>query len=113
MGSHAWPAGGRLGLARDRVMDSRVWVSRVRACPKWERPILTCPMPGPVPNPTEGGVATCQRKPGLMRGATLAWRSELGRSRGVPEGKIKVRRGWVWEGVSPSHTLGKKNQNMN
>ena len=28
--------------------------------------------------------------------------------RGVPEGKIKVRRGWVWEGVSPSHTLGKK-----
>ena len=80
MGSHAWPAGGRLGLARDRVMDSRVWVSRVRACPKWERPILTCPMPGPVPNPTEGGVATCQRKPGLMRGATLAWRSELGRS---------------------------------
>ena len=34
-------------------------------------------------------------------------------SRGVPEGKIKVRRGWVWEGVSPSYTLGKKNQNMN
>ena len=33
--------------------------------------------------------------------------------RGVPDGKIKVRRGWVWEGVSPSHTLGKKNQNMN
>ena len=32
---------------------------------------------------------------------------------GVPEGKIKVRRGWVWEGVSPLHTLGKKNQNMN
>ena len=29
-------------------------------------------------------------------------------TRGVPEGKIKVRRGWVWEGVSPSHTLGKK-----
>ena len=29
-------------------------------------------------------------------------------SRGVPEGKIKVRRGWVLEGVSPSHTLGKK-----
>ena len=28
--------------------------------------------------------------------------------RGVPEGNIKVRRGWVWEGVSPSHTLGKK-----
>ena len=28
--------------------------------------------------------------------------------RGVPAGKIKVRRGWVWEGVSPSHTLGKK-----
>ena len=30
--------------------------------------------------------------------------------RGVPEGKIKVRRGWVWEGVSPSHTLGKKSK---
>ena len=29
-------------------------------------------------------------------------------ARGVPEGKIKVRRGWAWEGVSPSHTLGKK-----
>ena len=28
--------------------------------------------------------------------------------RGVPEGNIKVRRGWVWEGVCPSHTLGKK-----
>ena len=35
------------------------------------------------------------------------------KTRGVPEGKIKVRRGWVWEGVSPSHTLGKKNQNLN
>ena len=31
----------------------------------------------------------------------------------MPEGEIKVRRGWVWEGVSPSHTLGEKNQNMN
>ena len=28
--------------------------------------------------------------------------------KGVPEGKMKVRRGWVWEGVSPFHTLGKK-----
>ena len=31
-------------------------------------------------------------------------------TRGVPEGKIKVRRGWVWEGVSPSHTLEKKSK---
>ena len=30
--------------------------------------------------------------------------------RGVPEGKFKVRRGWVWEGVSPSHTLEKKSR---
>ena len=29
--------------------------------------------------------------------------------RGVPENKLKVRRGWAWgEGVSPSHTLEKK-----
>ena len=32
------------------------------------------------------------------------------KARGVPEGKIKVRRGWVWEGVSPSFTLGKKSK---
>ena len=33
--------------------------------------------------------------------------------RGVPQDKMKVRRGWVLEGVSPSHTLEKKNQDMN
>ena len=32
--------------------------------------------------------------------------------RGVREGKLKVRRGWVWEGVSPSHAL-EKIQDMN
>ena len=37
------------------------------------------------------------------------WLSAI-KVRGVPEGKIKVRRGWVWEGVSPSHTLGKKSK---
>ena len=30
--------------------------------------------------------------------------------RGVPEGILKVRRGWVWEGVSPSLTLEKKSR---
>ena len=30
--------------------------------------------------------------------------------RGVPEDKFKVRRGWAWEGVSPSHTLEKKSR---
>ena len=29
---------------------------------------------------------------------------------GVPKGKMKVRRGWVGEGVSPSHTLEKKSK---
>ena len=32
--------------------------------------------------------------------------------RDVPEDKFKVRRGWAWEGVSPSHML-EKNQDMN
>ena len=30
--------------------------------------------------------------------------------RGVPEDNSEVRRGWVWEGVSPSHMLEKKSR---
>ena len=33
--------------------------------------------------------------------------------RDVPESKLKVPKGWAWEWDTPSHTLEKKNQDMN